>query len=228
MRSVTEPTEGQIQSPIAGAAAPGGLVDCWAGADAPGGGDSDEHLVAELRRGSAGSAAALYDRIEPAIHLALRRVLGGRDREHEDLVQQALVRVVGSLFSRPYQGRYNLRAWAATIATRLAIDVLRRRRHERNLVSQATDSDGEPVEAATSDPQRRALNRELAGQLRWALGEISPEKAEAVLLFDVLGHNLVELAQLTRVSVSAAQSRLVRGRKELRRLMEKQQGGVDP
>jgi RNA polymerase sigma-70 factor (ECF subfamily) len=42
-----------------------------------------------------------------------------------------------------------------------------------------------------------------------------PERAEAVLLHDVLGHELTEIAQMTGVSVAAAQSRLVRGRKDV-------------
>jgi DNA-directed RNA polymerase specialized sigma24 family protein len=41
------------------------------------------------------------------------------------------------------------------------------------------------------------------------------EKATAVLLYDVFGHDLAEVAVLTGATVAAAQSRLVRGRKEL-------------
>jgi len=44
--------------------------------------------------------------------------------------------------------------------------------------------------------------------------------AEAVFLHDVLGHELAEIAIMTQVSVSAAQSRLVRGRRELFRRLD--------
>ena len=43
----------------------------------------------------------------------------------------------------------------------------------------------------------------------------NPAKAEALFLHDALGHDLAEVALLTGVSVAAAQSRLVRARKDL-------------
>ena len=49
------------------------------------------------------------------------------------------------------------------------------------------------------------------------LGRMRPKHAEAVLLHDVLGHDLAEIAVMTGASAAAAQSRLVRGRKELLR-----------
>ena len=49
---------------------------------------------------------------------------------------------------------------------------------------------------------------------------MKPEHAETVFLHDVLGHQLAEVALIMRVSVAAATSRLVRGRRELYRRVD--------
>jgi RNA polymerase sigma-70 factor (ECF subfamily) len=56
-----------------------------------------------------------------------------------------------------------------------------------------------------------------------ALSTVKSTHAAAVVLHDVPGHSLAEIATLTGVSESAAQSRLVRGRKEVLRLLAQQE-----
>jgi DNA-directed RNA polymerase specialized sigma24 family protein len=52
-------------------------------------------------------------------------------------------------------------------------------------------------------------------RVRRDLASMSPENAEAVLLHDLCGYELAEIAQLTGASASDVQSRLARGRREL-------------
>jgi RNA polymerase sigma-70 factor (ECF subfamily) len=61
--------------------------------------------------------------------------------------------------------------------------------------------------------------------MRGHLVSMKEEHAQAVFLHDVLGHDLAEIALMTNVTVAAAQSRLVRGRKELYRRMGVEKSG---
>ncbi len=54
-------------------------------------------------------------------------------------------------------------------------------------------------------------------RLRGVLARMPASRVETLILHDVLGHSLDEIAKLTQVSAAAAQSRLVRGRKDLER-----------
>ena len=80
-------------------------------------------------------------------------------------------------------------------------------------------------DARTSDrPQplsaaRQVVAKNLFDRVRAKLDDISPDKAYAFLLHDVLGFDLREIAQITSVSVAAAQQRLVRGRREVHELL---------
>jgi DNA-directed RNA polymerase specialized sigma24 family protein len=70
--------------------------------------------------------------------------------------------------------------------------------------------------------ERRLEARSDIEQVQHILGTMKPEHAETLVLHDALGHELSEIAVLMGVSVAAAQSRLIRGRKELLRRAKNQ------
>jgi RNA polymerase sigma-70 factor (ECF subfamily) len=186
------------------------------GADPLAAGPSDEELVEAVQRGETSIASRLYDRLLGAVDHALYRVFGRREHDHDDLVQAAFEQIVLTLSRRSYARACSLQTWASTIATHVAFNALRARRRERRVFDRdpAVASDSEPVSSA--DLERTAGARADLERVRASLVQMKPERAETVFLHDVLGHDLAEIALMTRVSVSAAQSRLVRGRRELR------------
>jgi RNA polymerase sigma-70 factor (ECF subfamily) len=180
----------------------------------------DLEIIEGLRAGRREAAVALYELVEPAISATLTQVLGRSDADHDDLCQLALIRIVDSVVDSRFAGRCSLKTWANVIASRLALDELRRRRRERRVLA-PSDESTQVAAPASGSPERRLAERQDLTTLRAALGRLRPAQAEAVLLFDVLGHDLREVAQLTGVSVAAAQSSVVRGRQELRRLLRR-------
>jgi RNA polymerase sigma-70 factor (ECF subfamily) len=110
----------------------------------------------------------------------------------------------------------SLRSWATLLAQHVAVDALRARARERKLFDRRIPYQMlELVEAHTATPEHLADTRRRMALLQSALARVNRERSEAVVLHDVLGHDLAEIAQLTGVSVAAAQSRLVRGRREV-------------
>jgi len=187
---------------------------------------SDEALVAALRQGDAQKAAVLYDRLIRVVDGALVRILGRREQDHDDLVQSVFEQILVALNKDHWVGGGALRGWAAAVACHLGLNALRSRVRERRVVDRARDAEVEARRAGSHvDAEREASARSELGQVCEELSAMSREKATAVLLYDVFGHDLAEVAALTGVTVAAAQSRLVRGRKELHDRLRRAQIG---
>jgi RNA polymerase sigma-70 factor (ECF subfamily) len=178
---------------------------------------TDEELICGLREGRREAAQDLCKRLRPVIDRTLRRVFPECE-DHDDLVQSALERVVRTLIDRRFAGACSLSTWASTIAAHMGIDAMRSRTRERGLFHEAFASS--PDVLAAQEPvtlERRLEARSELLRLSRLLQQLKPEQSLTLLLHDVLGHDLNEIANATGVTTAAAQSRLVRGRKELMR-----------
>ena len=188
------------------------------GRERPGGAASlasDPEIVAGLMRGESWAAEHLYDRVQPFVERTLRRVLRSSGPEYDDLVQMSFERIIRVLSERSLGGACDLPAWSSAVSAHIALDALRRRVRERRLFQ--AEGDYEPGISHEPNPERTASARVEVDRVHAVLGRMRPKHAEAVLIHDVLGHDLAEIAVMTGASPAAAQSRLVRGRKELLR-----------
>jgi RNA polymerase sigma-70 factor (ECF subfamily) len=192
-------------------------------ADSRGGGShggSDDEICQRLESGDAAAAEIVYERVVNVVDAVLFRLLGPNDHEREDLAQQAMERIIGTIVSGRYLRDCSLASWATLITQHLAIDAMRARTRDRKVFDRHVGTqtielvpDGNRSTEQIVETQRRAH------RLVSVLSSISSTHAEAVVLHDLLGHDLAEIARLTGVSVAAAQSRLVRGRRKALRLL---------
>ena len=179
---------------------------------------NDDALIAGLLAGQDAAAELLYTRLTPVIEGAVRRVFGVPEPDHDDLVQGSLEHIVRSLLERRFQAACSLTTWASLISERVAIDALRDRSRERNLFRQGMSSSPDVLDAVEAVPLERQLEaRSELQRLQSVLSRMKPEHSLTLVMHDLFGHELAEIAKLTGVSPTAAQSRLVRGRKELLR-----------
>jgi RNA polymerase sigma factor (sigma-70 family) len=159
---------------------------------------------------------AVVGDIRRVVDAVLRDLLGPNDPEHEDLAQSSMEYVLRTMDNGSYRGACPLRVWAATIARNAAIDLLRSRSRDRRLF--AHDESDESVNERPSGergPDHLAETRRRVRDIEAAMVQLGPAKAEVVYLHDALGYQLTEVAATLGISVAAAQSRLVRGRREI-------------
>ncbi len=182
---------------------------------------SDTDICQALAAGEAWAAEVIYDRVEDVVDAVLFRLMGAGDGERDDLAQQSLERIISTIVSGRFSHGCSLRSWATLITQHIAIDAMRSRTRERKLFDRSVGQQSlELVAEDSRTPERAAETNRRVERLLGALSTVNRARAEAVILHDILGHDLAEIARLTGVSVAAAQSRLVRGRKEVLRFIE--------
>lgn len=175
----------------------------------------DAQLLASIREGDESAAGALCARMRPAIFRTLHRLLGPGDSELEDLAQHALIELVTTIDR--FRGDCSLDTWGSRTTAHVVYNEIRSRKVKRKFFEPATlDGDMEIPNARVRDSHANEVDAaRLLEKLKGQLGEMDPAKALAYFLHDVCGYDLKEVAQITETSVSAAQTRLVRGRREL-------------
>jgi RNA polymerase sigma-70 factor (ECF subfamily) len=189
---------------------------------------SDGELCEALTAGESWAAEAVYDRVEDVVDGVLFRLLGPGDVDRDDLTQQAIESVITTIVSGRFARGCSLRSWATLITQHLAIDTMRARTRERTLFDRNVPYQAlELVASNTQTPERAAETRRRIERLLGALSAVNQQRAEAVVLHDVLEHDLAEIARLTGITVAAAQSRLVRGRREILKWILTQEGKND-
>ena len=200
---------------------PRGVAGCEADAEL----EPDAQLVQRCLRGDNSAWEVLVRQHTRRIYnLCYRFTSNGP--EAEDLTQEVFLRVYRTLGSyRSAHGGFA--TWMTAVTRNLLIDHYRRTRRDR-----MTDSledvmpKLEEKESAARRPDQTALVGELSEQVQRALGKISPDLREAVILRDLQGLEYREIQDVLGVPEGTVKSRINRGRIELARLLE--QMGVRP
>jgi len=182
----------------------------------------DHSLLAGLQERDPSACAAFYQRVRPMIDRVLCRLLGPGDVDYEDVAQVALFEIVEN--THRFRGECPLDAWLGIVTARSAFRQLRRRRLERRFFGKNPFSEASLWLTVAPAP---FASREALEIIRDHLLRMNEARALTFLLHDVHGYSLQEIAQIMRVSVAAAQSRLVRGRRDLHERLEDDPGLAD-
>jgi len=139
----------------------------------------------------------------------LRRYCGD---EHlaQDLAQETLLRVTRGLPG--FDGRSSPRTWAITIATRVAADHYRRC---GRLVPEVEFADDEPLPADDASLEQQLVVDEMNSCIRQVIETLPDDYRAALVLRDLEGFALKEVAAVLGCSLANAKIRIHRARKRL-------------
>jgi RNA polymerase sigma-70 factor (ECF subfamily) len=119
--------------------------------------------------------------------------------------------------------------WVTTITRNLLVDHFRKTKQDRmtdSMDSSASEhEDSQPLSEQIQDqsapPDARVRSREVSETVHAALGRLSPELREAVILRDLQDMDYKEVAAVLKVPEGTVKSRINRGRAELARLLQR-------
>lgn len=173
----------------------------------------DVSLLADFASGDEGAFASLLARHGPAIKGYAARMLQS-PQQAEEVYVETFLRVATSRGA--WEPRGTVRSWLFTIAHRLCLDVLRRRKTARDAVPHLVELGWGPP---APSPEARALLRERAEELEEALARLPEEHREVLLLRVVHGLSAAEVGRALGRSEAQVNSEVSYARKRLRALL---------
>ena len=169
----------------------------------------DDVTLRRAQRGDPAACRALVERYQGPVFALLGRLLGGgRRAQVEDLAQDTFLAVFRQLAGFAPLGPARLSTWILTIASRRAIDELRRR--------PPTPIAGEDVLAHAESADDALVRRQLAQAIDRALAELTPEYRAAFVLRELHGLEYADIARALEIDLGTVKSRLARARAALR------------
>jgi RNA polymerase sigma-70 factor (ECF subfamily) len=170
---------------------------------------SEEQLLdAFVRDRSDHNFLVLYDRHAPAMYALACRLLGGRDGDAADALQDAWTRALARLDQ--FRGDSSLRTWLCGFVVNCCRERL------RQPLLESHDEGSVLSVASVMGDELRVLGCDLERALR-----LLPDGYRAVVvLHDIEGYTHQEIARALRIDEGTSKSQLSRGRRALRRCLD--------
>jgi RNA polymerase sigma-70 factor (ECF subfamily) len=191
----------------------GGFSSEWVG----GMGRSDEELVRACQGGESSAFDILVARWEDRIRGAAYRLLGSQE-EARDAAQEAFLKAYRGLPGFKQEARFS--SWLYQIALNLCRDRLRRRKGRTMVSLEALEEVGPVIAGREPTALDLVQQLDLSRAVRRAIGELSEEQREVVILKEYQGLTFLEIAQALDLPVSTVKTRLYRGLGQLRLRLE--------
>lgn len=179
----------------------------------------EQVLMQRARKGEIAAFETIVTAYERKIYaLALRST--GSEADAADITQEVFLRAWKSMGK--FRGDSSVSTWLYRITMNLCVDHARRKNIQ---AVPLTDEEGTelplPDTRADNLPEAALEGRELSNELQTALGMLTDEHRQIILLRDVSGLSYQEIGRLLTLEEGTVKSRLARARRNLREILIK-------
>jgi RNA polymerase sigma-70 factor (ECF subfamily) len=174
---------------------------------------SDEQLLRDHVAGDPDAFAELVRRHRDRLWSVALRTLGDRE-EAADAVQDALLSAHRA--AARFRGDSAVTTWLHRIVVNACLDRVRRRQsHPTVPLPGGTHADRDSPGVAGPEPAAPAVDHDTALVVRAALAKLPIEQRAALVLVDLQGYSVAEVAEILGVAEGTVKSRCARGRARL-------------
>jgi RNA polymerase sigma-70 factor (ECF subfamily) len=184
--------------------------------------DEEAALVQRVQAGDELAFREIVERYQSKVFSIIYGILRNRN-DAEDIAQQVFAKIYFSIGS--FDFRSSLLTWIYKITVNECYDYLRKKR-VRKLVYESDFSEEDAQRMRNTeqpDEQARAVDTILAQRdlVMKLLGKVSEEERALILLKEVEGHSVEELAQMTGLNQNTIKVKLFRARQKLLRAAQR-------
>lgn len=170
-----------------------------------------------VARGDGDAAATLIAEVGGGMLRVVRKVMGYRHPDVDDVTQDAVLAFLGAL--ETFRGSSTVAHFARRVALLTALGA-RRRARVRRREAEADPGEIEKIAGDDLSPLASAVASRRRSLVRQLLDELPEPIAEALALHFIVDHTVEEIAEATSVPANTIWSRLRLGKQALRRKLE--------
>jgi RNA polymerase sigma-70 factor (ECF subfamily) len=183
--------------------------------------DVSPALVARCQKGD----QRAFDELFRQIHDDLFRWAFSLVRDEDDaleITQECFVRIFRHMHKLEDPARFPQWASRLLVNQTNTFRVKKNRNQTEELLEQYdVEESSFPIQGSTGpSPRKAAERREIFARVNEAIRELPPRQRQAVLLFDVEGKSIREIADMMECSEGAIKFNIFQGRRKLRLLLE--------
>ncbi len=179
---------------------------------------SDRELIEGCIRNDRKAQRELFKRYRERVFRLIARLIR-EEYDRDEILQKTFISIFESL--KRFKMESSLDTWIYSITTRVCMDRLRKA-YRKNIISLSQ----EPEESMDSymskgkNPEEKTNNSEQIRLVYKALGRLDPEKRAIIVLYEIEGFSVDEIAGITRKPPGTIKSKLFHTRKELKNYLK--------